>query len=106
MIQVFVLYPSADGNTFDHDYYASKHFPMVGDKLGPMKLRGGNLFKAIAGPDADTPPAFMGGGVLLFDSVDDFQAAFAEHGEALMADIPNFTNTKPTVFVGEITAGG
>ncbi|MBW2527372.1 MAG: EthD family reductase [Deltaproteobacteria bacterium] len=105
MIQVYVLYPSGAGNTFDHEYYTNEHFALVGEKLGPMKLRGGSLFKAIAGPDADTNAPFMGGGVLLFDSVDDFQAAFAEHGESIMADVPNFTNTQPTIFVGEITAG-
>lgn len=105
MIQVHVLYPAGEGNTFNHDYYSSTHFPLVGAKLGPMKLRGGRLFKAIAGPDATTPSAYMGGGTLLFDSVADFQAAFGVHGPAIMGDLPNFTNTQPTIFVSEIIAG-
>lgn len=42
----------------------------------------------------------------MFDSVEDFQAAFAKDGQEVMADIPNFTNTQPTIFVSEVTAGG
>ena len=39
---------------------------------------------------------------LTFDSVDAFQAAFAQHGGTILADIPNYTNTQPTVQVSQV----
>jgi uncharacterized protein (TIGR02118 family) len=39
---------------------------------------------------------------LLFDSVGSFQQAFDAHAPAILADIPNYTNTQPTVQVSEV----
>ena len=106
MIQVHVLYPAADGNTFNHEYYATTHFKLVGELLGPMKLRGGTLHKALAGGAPGVAAPYLGGGSLLFDTVEDFQAGMAKHGEAIMGDLPNFTNAQPVIYIAEITAGG
>ena len=40
-------------------------------------------------------------GQLFFENLDDFQAAFAAHGEELLADIPNYTNVEPVVQIDE-----
>jgi hypothetical protein len=33
MVRVTVLYPNESAKRFDHDYYASKHLPMVMERL-------------------------------------------------------------------------
>jgi uncharacterized protein (TIGR02118 family) len=39
---------------------------------------------------------------LLFNSVEDFGAAFAQHGAAIQADIPNYTNTQPIIQISAV----
>jgi uncharacterized protein (TIGR02118 family) len=41
-------------------------------------------------------------GHLYFESVAEFQAAFAPHAAAIMADIPNYTNIQPVIQVSEV----
>jgi uncharacterized protein (TIGR02118 family) len=41
-------------------------------------------------------------GHMTFDSVQAFQASFGPNAEAIMADLPNFTNTQPVIQVSEI----
>ena len=39
---------------------------------------------------------------LFFDSVDAFQTVFAQHSGVILADIPNYTNTQPTVQISQV----
>ena len=48
------------------------------------------------------PPACLAMGHLLFDSVEAFQQAFGQHAAEIVGDIPNYTNTKPTIQVSEV----
>jgi uncharacterized protein (TIGR02118 family) len=41
-------------------------------------------------------------GHLYFDTTDAFLAAFGPHAEAILADIPNYTNTQPTIQISEV----
>jgi uncharacterized protein (TIGR02118 family) len=41
-------------------------------------------------------------GHLLFESLEAFQASFGPHAQAIMADIPNYTNTQPTIQISEV----
>jgi uncharacterized protein (TIGR02118 family) len=41
-------------------------------------------------------------GHLYFDSATDFQAAFGPHADAIMADIPNYTDIQPTIQISEV----
>lgn len=96
MIKVSVLYPNADGVTFDIDYYCATHLPLAQSLIGaPLKGVSAELGIPGQGP-------YIAMGHLLFESVEDFQAALAAHGPALLADIPNYTNTRPIFQVGEI----
>jgi uncharacterized protein (TIGR02118 family) len=96
MIKVSVLYPDAPGATFDMDYYCSSHMPMVQRTLGAA-LKGLSADHGIAnqGP-------YLAMGHLLFDSVEEFQAALATHGATLLADVPNYTNAQPVFQVSEV----
>jgi uncharacterized protein (TIGR02118 family) len=39
---------------------------------------------------------------LVFDSVDAFQKAFGPHADAIMGDIPNYTNIQPIIQLNEV----
>jgi uncharacterized protein (TIGR02118 family) len=41
-------------------------------------------------------------GHLFFESVQAFQAAFAPHAAEITGDIPNYTNTQPTIQISEV----
>ncbi len=39
---------------------------------------------------------------MLFESVASFQAAFAPHAQAILADIPKFTDIQPVIQISEV----
>ena len=39
---------------------------------------------------------------LLFDSVEAFQGALGPHAEAIMGDIPNYTDIEPAIQISEV----
>jgi uncharacterized protein (TIGR02118 family) len=41
-------------------------------------------------------------GHLYFDSAQAFETAFAPHAQAIMADIPNYTDIQPVIQVSEV----
>ena len=101
MIKVSVLYPGGAGRTFNMDYYLHRHIPMVRAKLGPA-CKSAAVEQWLGGAMPGSPPAFSAMGHLYFESVEAFQAAFGPHADAIMADIPNYTNTQPTIQVSEV----
>jgi uncharacterized protein (TIGR02118 family) len=101
MIKVSVLYPSGDNATFDMDYYCKRHMPMVQDRLGAACKRVA-VEKGLSGGAPNTAPSYIAMGHLFFDSVAEFQAAFAPHASELLGDVPNYTNTKPMIQISEV----
>jgi uncharacterized protein (TIGR02118 family) len=101
MIKVSVLYPYQDGVSFNMDYYCEKHMPMVSNRLGAA-CKGVLIDQGQAGIAPGTKPAFIAMGHLLFDSVEQFQAAFAAHAAEITGDIPNYTNVQPVIQISEI----
>jgi uncharacterized protein (TIGR02118 family) len=93
MIRVSVYYPSADGTTFDMDYYKATHKEIVMRVLGCDRFE---IDKAVSGPN-------MAVGHLYFSSMDALQAGMggAAAGEAT-ADVVNFTNIQPQIQIAEI----
>ncbi|HEV8486329.1 MAG TPA: EthD family reductase [Blastocatellia bacterium] len=101
MIKVSVLYPGGAGSTFNMDYYLNRHIPMVRVKL-ETACKSAAVEQGLGGATPGSPPAFSAMGHLYFDSVEAFQAAFGPHADAIMADIPNYTNVHPTIQVSEV----
>jgi uncharacterized protein (TIGR02118 family) len=101
MIKVSVMYPNTEGSTFDMTYYCDKHMAMVREKLGAA-LKGVAVEQGLAGALPGSPPPFLALGHLLFESLEAFQAAFAAHGQTFLADVPNFTNTQPTIQISQV----
>ncbi len=101
VIKVSVLYPNTAGCKFDMEYYLTRHMPMVQQKLGPACKRMAGE-QGIAGGAPGAPATYVAMGHLYFDSTDAFQAAFAPHAQSILADIPNYTDTQPTIQVSEV----
>jgi uncharacterized protein (TIGR02118 family) len=101
MVKVSVFYPNTNGATFDMAYYLNRHMPMVGQKLGDA-LKGMGVEYGLGGGEPGTPPPYVTMAHLLFESVDAFQSAWAPHADAILADIPNYTNTQPMVQISEV----
>ena len=100
MVKLSVMYPNGDGATFDMDYYCNKHMALVRQSLGAA-LKGASVDQGLGQPGSPAP--FVAMGHLLFESMMELQSALDTHGPRLMADIPNYTNTKPTIQISEVT---
>jgi len=101
MIKVSVFYSNTEGSKFDMNYYCNSHIPMVRQKLGAA-CKGASVEQGIAGATPGSPPAFVAMGHLYFDSAEAFQTAFGPHAEAIMADIPNYTDIQPTIQISDV----
>jgi uncharacterized protein (TIGR02118 family) len=101
MIRVSVFYPNSPGSRFDMSYYTGQHMPMVQAKLG-RACRRLEVDEGVAGGAPGSAPPYSAVGHLFFDSVEAFQTAFGPHANAILADIPNYTNTQPTIQISEV----
>ena len=101
MIRVTVLYQNAEGSKFDMQYYCNKHIPMVKQKFGAACKRI-DVDQGLGGPEPGSKPAFVVIAHVLFDSVDVFQKAFGPHADAIMGDIPNYTDIQPIIQLNEV----
>jgi uncharacterized protein (TIGR02118 family) len=95
MIKLSVSYPSGDGTTFDHDYYAKAHVPMCNSTFSPTKTE---IDKGIDGPS-------VAGVHFYFDSMESLQAAMGspKMGE-IIADVANYTNIAPVMQISEVVS--
>lgn len=113
MIKVSVLYPHRPaGFRFDHDYYRTKHVPMVVARLRAgaphaAACRAFSIDKGIGGgagaPGAPAP--FVAIAHFHADSVEAFMAAFGPHAQEIIADVPNYTDITPIMQISEVVAG-
>ena len=101
MIRVSVLYPNGPDAKFDIDYYANQHLKLVMDRVGSA-IVSAEINTGLGSAIPGEPAPFIAVGHLLFNSLEEFQAAFGPHAEEIMGDIPNFTNTEPAVQISEI----
>ena len=101
MVKVSVMYPMQPGTEFDMTYYVNRHIPMVQQLLGPS-LKGVSVEKGISGMQPGSSASYAAMGHLLFDSETDFRTSFAPHAETIIADIPKYTNSEPTIQISEV----
>lgn len=100
MIKVSALYPCIAGTRFDLEYYCQQHMPMVRELLGDACK--GLQIEAGLPTAPGIPSPYIAAGHLYFDSLADFQQAFALHGAAIRADVPNYTDIQYVVQISEI----
>lgn len=93
-IRVSVCYPAGDGNTFDMEYYKTKHKEIVLRALEGIERF--DIDQGIDGP-------YLAMGHLIFPSIEAMQAAMGgpNAGEA-QEDVKNFTNTTPAFQISQI----
>ncbi|HVV56487.1 MAG TPA: EthD family reductase [Mucilaginibacter sp.] len=100
MIKIDVFYPAGIGNTFDMEYYCNKHLTMV---MQLSKLcRRAEAETGLSGMAPGSAPTYVAMGHLTYDSINDFNASFMPHIEAITADIPNYTNIEPVIQICEV----
>lgn len=94
-----VIYPIADGTTFDMGYYLDKHMAIVGEHMGPH-IASTLVTKGLAG-GPNTPPGIHAIASIVFKDQAAMDAAMAASGPVI-ADIANFTNAQPQMLIGEV----
>jgi len=101
MVKVSVMYPMQEGTKFDMTYYINRHIPMVRQLLG-TSLKGVSVEQGISGMQPGSSASYVAMGHLLFDSATDFQMSFGPHAQTIIADIPKYTNSEPTIQISEV----
>ena len=89
------------GVRFDQAYYTSKHMPMVGSIMGPFGVSRVEVVRFGANPDGSAP-LYQVMFSAYFQSADALQKALQgpRIGE-VMADISNYYDGVPDLFIGE-----
>ena len=101
LIKVSVMYPYAEGKTFNMEYYESKHMPMVAAFLGSNLIKY-TIEKGVASGIPNQPVPFMAIGTFYVKSLADYQTAIGPHIDAIRADFSNYTNISPVILVSEV----
>jgi uncharacterized protein (TIGR02118 family) len=96
MIRISAVYPNDPGSHFDAAYYRQQHEPFAKGILTPHGLLELRTTTGIANLDG-TPPAYWAISELIFASRAHFDTAMAACGEAIFADIPNYTSVAPVL---------
>lgn len=101
LIKVSVMYPFAEGKTFNMDYYETKHMPMVASYLGSNLVKY-TIEKGLASGIPNQPLPYMAIGTFYVKNLADYQAAIAPNRDAIRADFVNYTNAAPIILVSEV----
>lgn len=101
LIKISIMYPFAEGKTFDMDYYEHKHMPYVAGLLGANLVKY-TIEKGIASGIPNTPLPFKAIGIFYVKNLSEYQAAIAPNRDAIRADFANYTNITPVILVSEV----
>jgi|SRR5450432_1947679 len=101
LIKVSVMYPFAEGKTFNMEYYETKHMPMVAGFLGTNLVKY-TIEKGVTSGMPNQPLPYMAIGIFYIKSLKDYQAAIAPNINTIRADFANYTNVTPVILVSEV----
>jgi uncharacterized protein (TIGR02118 family) len=101
LTKVSIMYPYAEGKTFNMEYYETKHMPMVAGFLGSNLVKY-TIEKGVASGIPNQPLPYMAIGIFYVKSLSEYQAAIGPNRDAIRADFPNYTNTTPVILVSEV----
>ena len=101
LIKVSVMYPFAEGKTFNMEYYQTKHMPMVAGFLGANLVKY-TIEKGLASGIPNQPLPYMAIGTFYVKSLEEYQAAIGPNRDAIRADFVNYTNIAPVILVSEV----
>lgn len=101
MIKISILYPN--NGKFDMDYYLDTHMPRSIALLSKGRgYRGVSVERGIGGASPGSAPSHVAMCHYLFDTADDFMAAFLPHAAELQGDMPNHTGIETIIQVSEV----
>ncbi len=98
-VSLQVIYPIGTETHFDFDYYVGTHLPLVGEHMG-SHIERTVVTKGIAG-GSEAPAGHYAIATIMFEDQDAMNDAMSKAGPVL-ADLPNFTNVKPQMLIGEV----
>jgi uncharacterized protein (TIGR02118 family) len=104
MIKMSVYYPADGGARFDHDYYRTRHLPLIRERLGDACLRY-EIDRGLSGREAGNATAFVAACHIYSPTLEIFQAAFGPHRAEIVADVANYTDIAPIVQFSEVVEG-
>jgi uncharacterized protein (TIGR02118 family) len=103
MVKISIRYPHKQGSRFDMDYYLNVHMPMSIERLSAADgFRGVTVAHGVSVGLPELEPVIIASCDYLFDSFEDFLAAFQPHAEVLQGDIANYTDVEPAIQVDEV----
>ena len=103
MVKISILYPNQRGSRFEMNYYIHQHMPMSIERLSAHPgFKGVSVERGLSGDTPGSAPTYVAMCHFLFDSMEDFLAAFMPHAEFLQGDIPNYTNIESIIQVGAV----
>lgn len=103
MIKVSILYPNSPSARFDMPYYRDKHMPLaIGLLSAHSGFKGVSVERGLGGAIVGSDATYLVMCHFLFDSVEDFMAAFLPHAAVLQGDIPNYTDIEPVIQISEV----
>ncbi|RBL89751.1 EthD family reductase [Chitinophaga flava] len=101
LIKISIMYPYAEGKTFNMEYYETKHMPMVAGFLGSNLVKY-TIEKGFLSGAPNQPLLFMAIGTFYVKNLREYQAAITPNIDAIRADFANYTNAIPSIFVSEV----
>ena len=101
MIKVSVMYSYKPNVRFDHDYYRTKHLPLIKSRMGAA-LKYYAIDKGLADRTGKSPSEYVAMYHLMCGSLDAYKSAFAPHAEEIDGDIRNFTDVTPIIQISEV----
>jgi uncharacterized protein (TIGR02118 family) len=107
MIKISILYPNDPGVRFDMGYYIDTHMPLsIGLLSAHPGFKGVSVERGLGGAVQGTDAVYIAMCHFLFNSAEDFMAAFMPHAEVLQGDMPNYTDIEPVIQISEILISG
>jgi uncharacterized protein (TIGR02118 family) len=101
LIKVSIMYPYAEGKTFNMEYYETKHMPMVAKFLGSNLIKY-TIDKGVASGIPNTPLSYMAIGSFYVKDLAAYNSAIAPNIAAIRSDFANYTNVAPIILVSEV----
>jgi uncharacterized protein (TIGR02118 family) len=103
MVMISIMYPNKRGSKFDQEYYINAHMPMSIERLSTHAgYRGVSVVRGMAGGTPDSAPAYVAMCQYLFDSLEDFLAAFTLHAAFLQGDMLHYTDIEPAIQISAV----
>jgi uncharacterized protein (TIGR02118 family) len=103
MVKISIFYPNKKESRFDMNYYINIHMPMSIKLLSANKgFRGVTVDRGVGGEAPDSDPEYTAMCHFLFDSIEEFLAAFSPHAKILQGDMLNYTDIKPVIQISAI----